>query len=135
MFRFVALTGCRIAEARGLKWAMIDGSRAPLPDAKGGPSAIWIGTPVKRLLASRPQTHELVFVTGDRAIKTGTVSRTWKAVRDTADLPALRIHDLRRNFAKVAVTLHYDLRVVKGQLGHKDLATSQGYAHLDVATI
>lgn len=135
MFRFVALTGCRIGEARGLKWAMIDGNRAALPDAKGGPSAIWLGGTVKRLLASRPRTHDLVFVTGDNPITTGTVNRSWKAIRLAADLPILRIHDLRHNFAKVAVTLDYDLRVVKDLLGHKDLVTTQGYAHLDVATI
>jgi len=135
LFRFLVLTGCRLGEARGLKWAMIDGHRAALPDAKGGPSAIWLGAPVRRLLASRPQTDELVFVTDDKPITTYVINTAWIAVREAAHLPKLRLHDLRHNFAKVTVTLNYDLRVLKDLLGHKDLATTQGCAHLDVATV
>ena len=134
MFRFLALTGCRLGEARDLRWDMIDGHRVALRDAKGGPSAIWLGAPAKRLLASRPQTHAQVFVTGDAPIKPSDIIKAWNAVRQAARLPKLRAHDLRHNFAKVTVTLSYDLRVLKDLLNHKDLATTQGYAHLDVAT-
>ena len=42
----------------------------------------------------------------------------------------LRIHDLRHSHAAVAVNGGEGLRVVAGLLGHADIATTFGYAHL-----
>jgi hypothetical protein len=52
-------------------------------------------------------------------------------VREALGQPKLRIHDLRHSFASVAVNIGYDLRIVGGLLGHRDLETTAGYAHLD----
>ena len=54
----------------------------------------------------------------------------WNAIRAAAGLPTLRIHDLRNSHAAVAVNGGEGLRVVAGLLGHADLATPFGYAHL-----
>ena len=42
----------------------------------------------------------------------------------------LRIHDMRRAHAAVAVNGGEGLRVVAGLLGHADISTTFGYAHL-----
>ena len=47
-----------------------------------------------------------------------------------AGLPGLRLHDLRHNYASVAVTTGEQLRTVAGLLGHAEVATTMGYAHL-----
>ena len=51
----------------------------------------------------------------------------------TARAPAhdlARVHDLRHSHAAVAVNGGEGLRVVAGLLGHADISTTFGYAHL-----
>ena len=59
-----------------------------------------------------------------------SLDKAWKAIRETAGLGTLRIHDLRHAHAAVAVNGGEGLRVVAGLLGHADIATTFGYAHL-----
>ena len=58
------------------------------------------------------------------------MDREWNAIREAAGLGTLRIHDLRHSHAAVAVNSGEGLRVVAGLLGHADIATTFGYAHL-----
>ena len=48
----------------------------------------------------------------------------------SAGLGMFRIHDLRHAHAAVAVGRGEGLRVVAGLLGHADIKTTFGYAHL-----
>ena len=59
-----------------------------------------------------------------------TVDREWNAIRAAAGLPTLRIHDRRHSHAAVAVNGGEGLRAVAGLLGHADIKTTFGYAHL-----
>ena len=59
-----------------------------------------------------------------------TVDREWNAIRAVAALPKLRVHDLRHLLAAVAVNGGEGLRVVAALLGHADIETTVGYAHL-----
>ena len=54
----------------------------------------------------------------------------WNAIREAAGLATLRIHDLRHSHAAVAVNGGEGLRVVAGLLGHAEIETTFGYAHL-----
>ena len=58
------------------------------------------------------------------------MDKEWNAVREAAGLPTLRIHDLRHSHVAVAVGGGEGLRVVAGLLGHADIKTTFGYAHL-----
>ncbi|WP_299775771.1 tyrosine-type recombinase/integrase [uncultured Tateyamaria sp.] len=133
--QFLALTGCRKSEALGLQWDMIDGSHCLLPDSKSGPKAIWLGQPAKKLLASLPRLNHYVFGNEKSPLGEQGLDRVWREVRKHAQLDGARLHDLRHSFASVAINAGLDLRVVGGLLGHCDLSTTEGYAHLEDKTI
>jgi len=54
----------------------------------------------------------------------------WYAVRHAAKLKELRLHDLRHSFASVPAASGESLLVVRSLLGHKNVSTTERYAHL-----
>jgi site-specific recombinase XerD len=58
------------------------------------------------------------------------IKRLWYAVRHAAKLKELRLHDLRHSFASVPAAGGESLLVVRSLLGHKNVATTERYAHL-----
>jgi integrase len=130
--RFLRLTGVRRGEALALEWPMIEGDRAILPDSKTGPKCLWLATPVRRLLAEliRIEGSPLVFTRPCGGGLGSSLERVWHGVREGAGLDGLRLHDLRHNYASVAVNIGEELRTVAGLLGHSQMTTTRGYAHL-----
>lgn len=131
LIRFLMLTGCRRGEAVGLRWEWIHEGAARLPDSKTGPRSIWIGAAAKRVLDQLPQIGPFVFAVSEGVvISRANVNGFWDAVRAKARLRGLRIHNLRHSFASIAVGSGESMRTVAGLLGHTELQTTQGYAHL-----
>ncbi|MYD22551.1 MAG: tyrosine-type recombinase/integrase [Holophagales bacterium] len=128
--RFLLYTGARKSEALRLKWEHIHGNRAVLPDSKTGPRTIWLASPARAVLAARPRCVDCPWVFASSCGEPANVDREWHAIRERAGLPKLRIHDLRHSHAAVAVGGGEGLRVVAGLLGHADIKTTFGYAHL-----
>lgn len=128
--RFLALTGCRKAEAFGLTASMIDGNRAALPDAKAGPKTIWLGRATRRVMKPALSGSAFAFGTLDAPVTDAELKPVWQAVKRALGKPNLRLHDLRHSFASVAVSMGHDLVVVGGLLGHKDKGSTAGYVHL-----
>ena len=52
----------------------------------------------------------------------------WWAL-DRAELPRMRIHDLRHSFATLATSMGEDIRILKDVLGHTKITTTEIYAH------
>ena len=129
VFRFLLYTGARKSEALGLRWAHIHGDWAVLPDSKTGPKTIWLATSVRAVLAGLPRRSGCLWVFASDG-KPILADKACKAIRERAGLGELRIHDLRHSYAAVAVGNGEGLRTVAGLLGHADIATTFGYAHL-----
>jgi integrase len=55
---------------------------------------------------------------------------TWEAVRDKAELPGLRLHDLRHAYASVLASGGLSLPIIGALLGHTTPTTTARYAHL-----
>ena len=72
-----------------------------------------------------PPADALVF-----GITTNRIRITWEAVRAEADLPGLRLHDLRHAFASVLASGGLSLPIIGALLGHSTPATTARYAHL-----
>ncbi|MXW90376.1 MAG: tyrosine-type recombinase/integrase [Rhodospirillaceae bacterium] len=128
--RFLLYTGARKSEALRLKWDYVHGDRAVLPDSKTGPRTLWLASPARAVLAARPRHDGCPWVFPSPCGGPATVDKAWDAIRAAAGLPTLRIHDLRHSHAAVAVGGGEGLRVVAGLLGHADIKTTFGYAHL-----
>ena len=128
--RFLLYTGARKSEALRLKWEHVHGDRAVLPDSKTGPRTIWLASPARAVLAAQPRRTECPWVFASSCGEPATVDRAWNAICKAAGLPTLRIHDLHHSHAAVAVGRGEGLRVVAGLLGHADIKTTFGYAHL-----
>ena len=58
------------------------------------------------------------------------LSRFWERVKIKADIPDLRIHDLRHAFASLLVSSGASLEMIGRLLGHAQIGTTQRYVHL-----
>ena len=94
------------------------------------PRTIWLASPARAVLAARQLCTNCPWVFPSPCGGPATADKEWNAIRAAAGLPALRIHDLRHSHAAVAANGGEGLRIVAGLLGHADIATTSGYAHL-----
>lgn len=58
------------------------------------------------------------------------IRRFWASIQTAAQLPDVRIHDLRHTFASLLVSGGASLEMVGKLLGHSQMRTTQRYAHL-----
>lgn len=135
--RLLALTGCRLREILNLEWSQVDFERKMLflPDSKTGKKAVPLSAAALAILAELQPTNYKYVIAGETAGQEderprADLHRPWARVVAHAKLDGLRIHDLRHSFASNAVSSGKSLYTVGKLLGHKDLRTTQKYAHL-----
>ena len=128
--RFLLYTGARKSEALGLRWEHVHGDRAVLPDSKTGPRTIWLASPARAVLATLTRRQDCPWVFSSDKGRPVSLFQAWRVIRAKARLASLRLHDLRHSHAAVAVGTGEGLRIVAGLLGHADIKTTFGYAHL-----
>jgi integrase len=58
------------------------------------------------------------------------IKKAWNTIRNQADLPNVRLHDLRHTHASHLVSSGLSLSIVGKLLGHTQASTTQRYAHL-----
>ena len=58
------------------------------------------------------------------------IRRFWSRIQRDAELPDVRIHDLRHTFASLLVSGGASLEMIGKLLGHSQMQTTQRYAHL-----
>ncbi len=132
--RLLMFTGCRKAEVLTLLWDHIDWDNGclRLPDSKTGAKTVALGAPAVELLHSLPRIDDNPYVfpgTKDRAHLVG-LQKIWHRLRNRAELPDVRLHDLRHSFASVGAAGGDSLLIIGKLLGHKNAASTQRYAHL-----
>lgn len=134
--RLLAWTGARLSEITGLTWSMVDLERRwlHLPDSKTGRKSIPLSAPAAAYLAALAEGRDpgTPWVC---ASETGgpchNVRRAWGSIRRRAELPDVRLHDLRHSAASDALAAGVPLAAIGGMLGHRHPATTARYAHLD----
>ena len=139
VLRLLMLTGARVSEILNLRWEEIgdlsdEAASARLGDSKTGPRTIWLGPEAVRLVAllPRPENDPRVF---PKRLTPARLYTFWTGIREQAELPHLRIHDLRHSFASQGVMNGVGLPTLGRLLGHRRRATTAIYAHLDDRTL
>ena len=132
--RLLIFTGCRLSEILTLQWGFVDleAGLLRLPDSKTGQKDVVLNAPAKAILANLPRLEGNPYVivgAKDGSHRFGLI-KPWHIVRKLAGLDGVRIHDLRHTLASHGRAAGVSLSVVGGLLGHKNTATTAGYAHL-----
>ena len=126
----ILLTGCRKSEILRLRWSEVRGKRLLLDDSKTGARTIWLGVEARAILDRVGRRKP-----ADRVFRLGGASRNaldwfWRVVRTEANLPDVRLHDLRHSFASFAALRAETLPMIGRLLGHAKIASTARYAHL-----
>ena len=138
--KLIALTGCRKSEICNLTWAEVDIDRGflRLRQSKVGPRAVPLGDDAVWLLAGMKEEvagDSWVFPSRRGGGPIVGLQKVWSAIRVKANLPGLRIHDLRHSFASEAINSGASLFLTGSVLGHRQAATTQRYAHLQSSPV
>lgn len=137
--RLALLTGMRKSEIATLKWSFIDfeARRIDLPDSKTGKRSIPLSSSAISALKAIPKVKDNPFVIAGReqGRQSSGIQKFWQRVRDDANLEGVRVHDLRHTFASVAAANGISLYFIGHLLGHRQVSTTQRYAHLAQATL
>ena len=133
---FLLLTGARKRECLDAKWSHINliSQQWLIPISKTGrPRHIQLSKVAMHLLARRRKadiSSEYIFPNPSTGLPYRCIHHSWKKAREVAELPQLRIHDLRHSFASALVNSGATLYDVQHLLGHSSIKTTQRYAHL-----
>lgn len=131
--KFAMLTGLRRGELFKLRWEDIDfaGGFITLRGPKGGKTTtIPVSKEALQVLRELPVESEYVFPGKNGNMRTD-FKGPWQRIKKAAGLPEnFRFHDLRHHFASTLVSSGIPIEIVSKLLTHKDLKTTQRYAHL-----
>jgi integrase len=132
--RLLIFTGARLSEILHLRWEDVDLQKGLLllPDSKTGAKQIFLNEAAILLLRGIPRAEGNLHVI--QGAKTGNclvnLQKPWRKIRAQANLPDVRINDLRHSFASMAVGSGLPLPIIGGLLGHTQPSTTARYAHL-----
>jgi integrase len=88
---------------------------------------------LRRRLADRAETNIIAFRADDPVFPGATIGKLqndWEAIRETAGLGDVRLHDLRHSYAGFLASNGLSLPVIGALLGHTQPRTTQRYIHL-----
>jgi integrase len=134
LVRLLLLTGARLGEVLGLRWASIDwqAGSVRLADSKTGPKTLYLSDAVQVVLAglTRPEGNPWVLPGRVHGRPLVNPQKPWRRIRAAAGLDDVRLHDLRHTYAAVAARGGLSLPMIGALLGHSEAQTTQRYAHL-----
>lgn len=132
------LTGARKGEVLNLKWSDLDENNHlwKLNENKSGkPRIIQLNTEAQQVIRKMSRKYLYVFANPKTGLPFNDIRKTFQKILEAAQIENFRIHDLRHNFASMAVNNGCDIYVVQHLLGHASPTTTQRYAHLRQDTL
>jgi integrase len=144
---FLIYTGARKREVLDAKWADIDWQEKSwrIPLTKSGKvrhvplseGAMEVLSELRSLYTNSSKLQKSnsldawIFANPKTSKPYVSIFYSWDTARQLANLPDLRIHDLRHSFASFLVNAGRSLYEVQELLGHADIRTTSRYAHLN----
>jgi len=136
--RLLILTGARRGEVLSATWDQfdLDGGVWTKPSSHTKQKKIHrvpLSAPARQLLETireRELDKVFVFPGAQEGQPLREIKRFWEKVRATAEIPDVRLHDLRHTFASILASRGASLTMVGALLGHSQPATTARYAHL-----
>lgn len=131
--RLLLLTGARHREITQLRWDTIDLERGVARiDGKTGIRNLYLSAAAREILRAMPRRPSNPYVCWGRLAGSHLIGlqRPWDRIRTAAELPNVRVHDLRHTAASLAILDGASLPLVGKLLGHKSPLTTARYAHL-----
>jgi len=141
--------GTRRGEAIGMKWGDVDviGRRIMVRRSlrrskghglvekwpKGGkPRIVPMPEFAAAVFASCPKKSDNWYVCGgEKPMTPERVSKGWRELLVTLELPPMRFHDLRHSYSVAMLEAGVDMKTLSEMLGHRQMATtSEIYAHV-----
>ncbi|MGH7053821.1 MAG: tyrosine-type recombinase/integrase [Stellaceae bacterium] len=114
--KLLVFTGARLGEVLGLQWQWIDFERgeARLPDSKTGAKTLHLPPPALEVLSALPRVegNPHVIVGKKPGARLVNLEKPWRAIRKTAGLDEVRLHDLRHAFASIAAASGMGLPII-----------------------
>lgn len=133
LIKFALYTGLRRGELFNLIWDNVDleNNRITLYDTKGGKNqSIILASDAVAVLQSLSRTDTYVFPS-KLGGKRDDVKTLWSRMKLAANIrPNIRFHDIRHTFGTIAVSSGIGIDVVQKMMTHKDIKTTQRYAHI-----
>ncbi|MBD3838029.1 tyrosine-type recombinase/integrase [Brevundimonas sp.] len=129
------LTGARLRELLDARWENVDVERRSwfIPTSKTGRSRhVPISTPALAIIEKLPRFKDCPYLVPnpDTRLPFVSIKHGWQTAIKEANLPGLRLHDLRHSAASNMVNGGVDLFAVGKVLGHASYQSTQRYAHL-----
>ncbi len=139
IIRLCMLTGARVGEVRQARFEQfnLDLGSWSKPAATTKQRRIH-RIPISNEVAAIVRQRQLLVPHGNLWLFPGDtpgqpvkeIRRFWIGIQKEADLPEVRIHDLRHTFASLLVSGGASLEMIGKLLGHTQMQTTQRYAHL-----
>lgn len=139
LVRLLLLTGCRVREVMCARWEWLDEAAATLTvpsehhktGGSGDDRVVHIPPAALRVMRElRQRSNSEWIIAGDGDGHLIGYWRLWDELLAAAKVQNLRVHDLRHNYASLAVSAGLSLPQIGGLLGHASPQTTQRYAHL-----
>lgn len=132
LVELLILTGCRLREIMHARREWIVDGRLRLPDSKTGEKVIPLSSAALAAIARLPVYHGNPYLIPGRRLGQPLQSpgKLWRELLARAGVQDLRIHDLRRFYASMALGSGLSLEAVGQMLGHRQAQTTKVYAYL-----
>lgn len=132
--RVALLAGTRITELATAKWRDLEGGNKIIrhdhkTQRTGEVREIVLPAQALEVMRALPTDPEgYIFGAGMNRYSVRTV---WEIVRGVAGVPDLRVQDMRRTFASVALSSGFSLDLIGQLFGHRSTDTTRGYSWLE----